>query len=243
MKNVIANRGRRVPGMPAGRRVWMWGMGMGLGLAMVLGPGMTAGTAAERIRPSREHPGYWEYGGRTVLLLGGSKDDNLFQIPDLEEHLEAMARAGANYVRNTMSDRRDGGFEVYPFHHREDGKYDLERWNGEYWRRFAAFLRGTRERGIIVQIEVWDRFDYSRQNWDGHPYNPANNVNYTHEASGLGASYPDHPGQNRQPFFFTTPGQRNNRVVLRYQERFVEEMLRRTLPEPHVLYCMDNETA
>lgn len=206
--------------------------------------GMAGGMAAtaERIRPSSEHPEYWEYGGGLVLLLGGSKDDNLFQIPDLGEHLAAMADAGANYVRNTMSDRQDGGFEVYPFHRREDGKYDLNRWNAEYWRRLAVFLEGTRERGIIVQIEVWDRFDYSRQNWDGHPYNPRNNVNYTHEESGLGPSYPEHPGQNRQPFFFTTPGQRNNRVVLRYQERFVEEILRHTLPQPHVLYCMDNET-
>ena len=33
----------------------------------------------------------------------------------------------------------------------------------------------TARRGIIVQIEVWDRFDYSRDNWEPHPYNPKNN--------------------------------------------------------------------
>ncbi|MDO8543017.1 MAG: hypothetical protein Q7S40_21440 [Opitutaceae bacterium] len=68
--------------------------------------------AAERIRPWPKNPWYWEFRGEPVILLGGSKDDNLFQIPDLKEHLDAMARAGANYIRNTMSDRRDGGFEV-----------------------------------------------------------------------------------------------------------------------------------
>jgi hypothetical protein len=31
-------------------------------------------------------------------------------------------------------------------------------------------------------------------------------------------------------------------VVLAYQEKFVAEMLRHSLPYPHVLYCMDNET-
>lgn len=196
----------------------------------------------DRIRPHAADPRYWQYRGQPVLLLGGSKDDNLFQIPDLEAHLDAMKAAGANYIRNTMSDRPDKGFEVYPFFRRDDGKYDLTRWNPEYWQRFANLLRWTFERDIIVQIEVWDRFDYSQANWTKHPYNPANNVTYTHEESGLGAAYPDHPGANKQPFFFTTPAQRHNRVVLPHQERFVAEMLRHALPYPHVLYCMDNET-
>src|SRR5690606_28824649 len=68
-----------------------------------------------RIRPWPANPWYWEHRGRPLVLLGTSKDDNLFQIPDLEAHLDEMAAVGANYIRNTMSDRRDGGFEVYPF--------------------------------------------------------------------------------------------------------------------------------
>lgn len=198
---------------------------------------------AERIRPYAANPRYWQYRGQPVLLLGGSKDDNLFQIPDLKEHLDEMRAAGANYIRNTMSDRPDKGFEAYPFFRREDGKYDLERWNPEYWRRFARMLEWTFARDIVVQIEVWDRFDYSRENWEKHPYNPANNVNYTFEQSGFAPSYPDHPGANKQPFFFTTPAQRNNAVVFKYQQRFVDELLRHALPWPHVLYCMDNETS
>lgn len=196
----------------------------------------------DAIRPWSENPWYWQYQGKPVLLLGGSKDDNLFQIPDLREHLDLLAAVGGNYLRNTMSDRPDGGFEVYPYLQRDDGNYDLDKWNPEYWRRFREFLDLTRERNIVVQIEVWDRFDHSRENWEVHPYNPANNINYTHESSGLAASYPDHPGQNKQPFFFTTPAQRNNTVVLPYQQRFVEKMLRHTLSHPHVLYCIDNET-
>ncbi|MCH5374413.1 MAG: hypothetical protein JJ992_10570, partial [Planctomycetes bacterium] len=178
-----------------------------------------------------------------ILLLGGSKDDSLFQIPDLKEHLDEMARVGANYIRNTMSDRRDKGFELYPFRRRDDGRYDLEQWNDEYWQRFENMLRWTADRKIIVQIEVWDRFDLSRDNWEPHPYNPKNNVNYTYDESGFEQHYPDHPGRNRQPFFFTTPGQRNNTVVLPYQQRFVDKMLSYSLPFDHVLYCMDNETS
>jgi hypothetical protein len=94
-----------------------------------------------------------------------------------------------------------------------------------------------------VQIEVWDRFDYSTKNWEPHPYNPKNNVNYTYAQSGFVDHYPDHPGQNKQPFFFATPKQRNNTVILKYQERFVDKMLAYSVRHDHVLYCMDNETS
>ncbi len=216
-------------------------------IALLIACGTVCSSAADprdaRIRPDPDHPTYWRYKGRPVLLLGGSEDDNLFQLPRLREHLDEMAAIGANYIRNTMSDRPDRGFEVYPFRRLPDGRYDLDQWNEEYWERFSNLLRWTAERDIIVQIEIWDRFDYSRENWEKHPYNPRNNVNYTHEESGLEAEYPDHPGRNRQPFFFTTPGQRNNTVVLPYQQKFVGRMLEIALPHAHVLYCIDNETS
>jgi len=212
---------------------------------LVAGPAATALAVEkpDRIRPYEKNPRYWQFKGRPVLLLGGSKDDNLFQIPDLKEHLDEMKAAGANYIRNTMSDRHDHDFEVYPFKKLPDGKYDLEQWNDEYWRRFENLLKWTAARDIIVQIEVWDRFDYSTKNWPPHPCNPKNNVNYTYEQSGFVADYPDHAGQNKQPFFFTTPKQRNNTVVLKYQQRFVDKMLSYSLQHNHVLYCMDNETS
>ena len=63
-----------------------------------------------RIKPWAKNPRYWQYKGQPVLLLGGSKDDSLFQIPDLKKHLDLIASVGANYVRNTMSSRSDHGF-------------------------------------------------------------------------------------------------------------------------------------
>ncbi|MEX2187642.1 MAG: putative collagen-binding domain-containing protein [Pirellulales bacterium] len=204
--------------------------------------------AEPSLRPWAENPWYWSYRGRPVLLLGGSDDDNLFQWPekDLVAQLDRLAAAGGNVIRNTMSDRKDKGFEVYPFQQQKDGKYDLNAWNGEYWSRFERMLRETAKRDIIVQIEIWDRFDYTDSGggyrWQLHPYNPKNNVNYTYEDSGFARRYPDHPGANKQPFFFTTPKQRNNTVVLPFQQRFVEKMFELSLQHEHVLYCIDNET-
>ena len=197
------------------------------------------------IRPWPDNPRYWQYKGKPIFLLGASDDDNLFQwpSPDLERHLDAMKAVGANYVRNTMSDRKDKGFESYPFKRLENGKYDLAKWNDAYWKRFDRFLAETGKRDIIVQIEVWDRFDYSTKNWPGHPYNPKNNINYTGKESTLATNYPDHPGRNKQPFFFSTPKQQNITAVLKYQKRFVEKILSYSLKYNHVLYCMDNETS
>lgn len=206
-------------------------------------PQTRAADDSDRIQPWKDNPRYWQYQGEPVLLLGGSKDDSLFQIPDLQEHLDQLQRAGGNYIRNTMSDRPDHDFEVYPFQRRPDGQYDLNRWNDEYWTRFENLLRWTADRDIIVQIEVWDRFDHSRDNWELHPYNPKNNVNYTYADSGFARHYPDHPGANKQPFFFTTPAQHNNPVVFHFQQRFVDKLLSHALRYDHVLYCMDNETS
>ncbi|MEQ9410956.1 MAG: putative collagen-binding domain-containing protein [Fuerstiella sp.] len=217
--------------------------------ALVTGLIVVAGaTAAEpALLPWPQNSWYWSFRGQPVLLLGGSDDDNLFQWPEqqLVRQLDRLADAGGNVIRNTMSDRKDKGFEVYPYERRDD-KYDLNAWNDEYWQRFERMLRETARRDIMVQIEIWDRFDYTdsggSNRWQIHPYNPSNNVNYTYQESGFAKRYPDHPGANRQPFFFTTPGQRNNQVVLRFQQQFVDKLLDISLQFGHVLYCMDNET-
>lgn len=199
------------------------------------------------IQPYEGNPRYWQYKGEPVLLLGGSKDDSLFQIPDLEAHLDEIKQAGGNYIRNTMSDRPDFGFEVYPFKKLQNGKYDLTQWNGEYWKRFQNLLEWTLQRDIIIQIEVWDRFDHSQDHWAKSPWRPANNVNYTPDESGLANAYPAPAWRDRQPFFHSIPGMKRYKqlydVVRRFQERFVAKMLSLSLAYPNVLYCMNNETS
>ena len=108
-----------------------------------------------------EDPYYWEFKGKPTLLLGGSVDDNLFQINNLNEHLDLLSSVGGNYVRNVMSSRDEG--DVWPFSQQEDGMYDLDKWNDEYWKRFDTFLKETARRDIVVQIEVWATFDFYRE--------------------------------------------------------------------------------
>jgi len=218
-------------------------------VAIIVGQSTESRAQGDRIQPYAENPRYWQYEGEPVLLLGGSEDDNLFQIPDLEEHLNLLASVGGNYIRNTMSARVIKGFEIQAFGKSPDGKFDLDQWNEEYWDRFETLLRLADEREIIVQIEVWDRFDYTDygrfQSWSYCPYNPANNVNYTPEESGLETAYPaaNHPSADKQPFFHTVPEMDDNIVPRKYQEAFVDKMLSHSLRYGNVLYCMNNETS
>jgi hypothetical protein len=201
----------------------------------------------DRVQPWGENPRYWQYKGRPVLLLGGSKTDHLFLAEGLLEHLNEMKEIGANYVRNTMSQRE--GKELKAHLLLPDGRFDMDRWNPDYWTRFENMLKWTSERDIIVQIEVWDRFDYwhLRDIWKTSPWNPGRNVNYTYEMTGLSAEYPANPNDDKHPFFHTIPGMplyhTKLDIIRKHQEAFVQKMLSYSLSYGNVLYCMNNETS
>ena len=199
----------------------------------------------DRIQPHSGNPRYWQYRGSPVMLLGGSQTDHIFLLEGLRRHLDEIHEVGGNYVRNTMSQRE--GAQLKPHRLLPDGAFDLDQWNDDYWTRFQDMLRWTAEREIFVQIEVWDRFDYSTENWEASPWNPANNVNYTYEQTGFAAQYPKHSANDLQPFFHTIRGlpryDEKLDLVRAYQEAFVARMLSYSLDYGHVLYCMDNETS
>ena len=194
----------------------------------------------ERIQIYPENPRYWQYKGEPILLIGGSVEDNLFQIPNLNDHLKLLKSVGGNYVRSTMSWVDKG--DVPPFRKVGD-LYDLNQWNDEFWRRFRTFITLTHELDIIVQIEVWATFNYYREPWASNPFNPKNNSNYTANETGLPTVVKSHPVATENNFFWSVPKERNQQIVLKYQQSFVGKILSETLQYGHVLYCMDNETA
>ncbi len=199
-----------------------------------------ARTDSSRIQPWTANPMYWQMDGQPVLLLGGSSEDNLFQVPEVEAELDRIAAAGGNYVRCTLSSRDEG--DVWPFERDAEGTYDLTRPGGAYWDRLGQFLEMTARRRIVVQFELWDRFDFARDPWQHNPYNPANNVNYTAEQSGLAETYSQHPAKRENPFFRTVPALDNDERLLEFQHAQVDRLLELSLPHGHCLYCMDNET-
>ena len=208
--------------------------------------------AREGIGICETNPYYWTYDGEPTLLLGGSPKDNLYQHvgnPDLdvERALNALLECGGNYVRHTMQSRVNPGderFVVQPFGTHADGRYDLETWNPEYWKRFRTVLDWTAERDIVMQVTFWDRFDFTdhgTDNWsDVNPWNPANNVTYAADETGLPTAWDRHPAEVVFPFMLSV--EEGRRTLLDHQERFVGRVLDYALPYDHVLYNVSNET-
>lgn len=158
----------------------------------------------QAIQPYQKNSFFWQYKAKPILLLGGTDDDDLFQWEGrtLTNQLDLLKSAGGNYVRNSMSSRDPGNLQAFA---KPGDRYDLNIWNDEYWKRFETFLRETARRDIIVQIDVWDRFDFAREPWSMNPFNPKNNRNYTVEQSRLPENIDVHPGSWRTPFFRSVP--------------------------------------
>jgi len=213
----------------------------------------------DRIQPYTENPAFWQYKNQPVLLLGASSNHNIFQHqPDeLVTELDRMAAHGGNYLRNTLSFRAPDE-DVYAFYRDpETGLFDLNQFNAHYWDKLDFFLRETQKRDIIVQIEVWETYDfYSRMShiidgrtaWERNPFHSLNNSNYDYWSSGLSEIFQSNGQALINPFFNTVlpisePFDFEIRpLVLAFQQGFVDKLLSVTLPYNHVLYCMNNET-
>ncbi len=59
-------------------------------------------------------------------------------------------------------------------------KFDLAKWNPEYFERYRAFLADASKRGIVVEITLFSSH-YDEMMWKISPFNPSNNVNNTTE--------------------------------------------------------------
>jgi hypothetical protein len=197
------------------------------------------------IRPYHENPFYWQYKGKPIVLIGGSDMDNLFQWTGskLTDHLDLLISSGGNYVRNTMSSRNhafpynDDGM-AYPFKKLPDGKYDLDQWSDDYWNRLDTFLTETKQRDIIVQLELWDADTViGREGWEKQPWNPENNINYI-----LKSTYAKREGF-RRPFFLAVTELDNDPVLMSYQTKYIRKMLQICLKYDHVIYQIDNESS
>lgn len=195
----------------------------------------------DRIKPYKDNPCYWQYKDEPVLLLGVSKDDNLFQQKNLYNHLKAIHEIGGNYIRNTMSARIGPEKNEVQAFLKEGELYNLNKWNPEYWERFDNCLRWCQELNIIIQIEIWATHDFfKQQNWNVNPWNPSCNHNYSYNNTTLQRKTASHANVFH-PFFNTVPEAQNDSVVLHFQKRYVDQLLSYSLNYPNVLYCITNE--
>ena len=219
------------------------------------------------IKPWTENKFYWEYKGKPILLLGGfNHGHNPFidgstldtipveDITTITRQINEMVSSGGNVLRCVLdpgSAVKDG---IDSYRRVNNGKFDLNYPEGEYWERLSAFIKAAEKKDVIVEIEIWDRFDWQQENWDPSPFNPSNNINYSIHNTNLKTSYQRRQIYHNHPMATGTPGhpQYENAdskikekydLVRKYQEIYVSKVYQVAKKHQNVLYNMNNETS
>ena len=175
--------------------------------------GVSGALRAQFVKPATgplkvdpRNPRYFTDGsGRAIFLTGSHtwanlQDTGVAPVPtfDWESYIAMMKSHGHNfmrlwqwqqsawapwtpdkilfhpelYIRTGPGNAIDGGL-----------KFDLTKFNPEYFDRMRARIRECRDRGIYCAVQLFQGFSYNKphhcgvRTWDGHPYNAENNVN------------------------------------------------------------------
>jgi hypothetical protein len=113
-------------------------------------------------------------------------------------------------------------------------KFDLDRFNEEYFKRLRSRVIAAREKGIYVGVMLfqgWSIYNHGYGNpWPGHPFNKANNINgLDGDANGN--------GEGKEVHTLEAP------AVTRRQEAYVRKVIDTLNDLDNVLYEITNETA
>jgi hypothetical protein len=214
-----------------------------------------AAVAAPPLRLHPENPRYFEWRGRPTLLVGSGEHYGAVLNLDFDfaKYLAAMERDGLNVTRtftgagyvepqnafniakNTLAPQP--GRYLAPWARSDqpgasDGgaKWDLTRWNEEYFTRFKAFVREATARGVVVEVTLFcpfypDSADGKKSPmWPLSPWNAVNNVN------GLGGVAYDR--------VHTLDGHGG---LLEVQERFVRRLVHELQDADNIYYEICNE--
>ncbi|MGH9614631.1 MAG: DUF6298 domain-containing protein [Bryobacteraceae bacterium] len=167
-------------------------------------PAVTAATGPLRVHP--HNPRYFTDGsGRAIFLTGSHtwanlQDSGTAPVPafDWEGYLAMMKSHNHNfmrlwgwqqsawapwtpdkilfqpvlYMRTGQGTALDGGL-----------KFDLKKFNPEYFDRMLARVSECRDRGIYCAVQLFQGFSSNKghhcgsETWSGHPYNAENNIN------------------------------------------------------------------
>ena len=101
-------------------------------------------------------------------------------------------------------------------------KFDLSKWNAEYFSRLHDFLRDANGRGIVVEITLFSS-QYGEAQWAMSPFKTENNVN--------GTDAIDWKKLNTE----------ENGNILRYQEQYAKKLVREAKEFPNVIFEIANE--
>ncbi len=164
--------------------------------------------AAGLLRVLSSNPRYFTDGSGSAVYLTGShtwaslQDIGLSDPPpafDFPGYLDFLERHHHNFIRlwrwefpQWMERNKQRSFYCAPQPWPRTGpgealdgkpKFNLERFDGDYFERLRSRVTSARDRGIYVSIMLFEGWGlrFVPGGWRDHPFHPANNVNLTEE--------------------------------------------------------------
>ncbi len=140
-----------------------------------------------------DNPRYLEYKGEPVILITSAEHYGAVLNLDFnyKTYLATLREEGFNYTRiftgtyfepvenifnisnNTLAPEPDRFLAPW---FKENGKYDLDRFNPEYFNRLKDFLQEAEKQGIVVEVTLFTSI-YAEGAWILSPFHAENNIN------------------------------------------------------------------
>ncbi len=150
-------------------------------------------SSAQPLQLLPSNPHYFLYQNKPTVIVGsgehyGSVINSAF---DYKKYVQTLKNEGLNTTRLFMGAyyEKPGAFGIshntlapddqnliLPWRRTGD-RYDLEKWNDNYFKRLHDFMTTAAENNIIVEVNLFS--SYYGAGWSYHPFNGNNNVNGT----------------------------------------------------------------
>jgi len=157
---------------------------------------LVASCQVESSKTLRLYPGnsrYLEYQGDPVILITSAEHYGAVVNLDFDYklYLETLGNEGFNYTRifagtyiepvdnifgikkNTLAPLPESYLAPWV---RENGKYDLDRFDPDFFARLKDFVKEAEKQGIVVEVTLFTSI-YAENSWTLCPFNINNNVN------------------------------------------------------------------
>lgn len=209
--------------------------------------GQTGTKSVQPVSLDPKNPHYFMFRGKVVAFVtSGEHYGGVINADvDFQRYLTALKADGLNYTRIfggsyvevpgksfgiLRNDLAPGsGRFVAPWVRSDTpgyagggNKFDLEKWNPEYFKRFHDFLAGASDKGIVVEIGLFSS-QYGDAQWALSPFNSANNVNGTDAIDRKKLQTLD------------------NGNILSYQEKYTRKLVHEASGYDNVVFEIQNE--
>jgi hypothetical protein len=199
----------------------------------------TRPASSPTVKLYQDTPRYLEYQGEPVILITSAEHYGAVLNLDFDYklYLNTLAKEGFNYTRiftgtyiepvnnifgiqkNTLAPL-PGSF-LAPWI-KQNGKYDLDTFNPDYFARVKDFIQEAEKLGIVIEVTLFTSI-YAENSWILCPFNSLNNINQVG----------DIPYQRVNTLY--------NGELQKYQEQYIRKMVRELNDFDNIFFEIQNE--